>query len=50
VGYFDSGHVYLVVSKKAGMSEVKFYAMVDQAAMVLNLIEFKDVSCTNEKL
>ena len=35
---------------KAGLSEVKFYAMVDQAAMALNVIEFKDVSCTNKEL
>ncbi len=37
-------------AKKAGLSEVKFYAMVDLAAMALNVIEFKDVSCTNKKL
>ncbi len=36
--------------QKVGLSEVKFYAMVDQAAMVLNVIESKDVSCTNEEL
>ncbi len=37
-------------AKKAGLSEVKFYAMVDQAAMALNVIEFKDVSCTNYEM
>ncbi len=37
-------------AKKAGLSQVKFYAMVDQAAMALNVIEFKDVSCTNKEL
>jgi hypothetical protein len=37
-------------SAKAGLSEVKIYAMVDQAAMALNVIEFKDVSYTNEEL
>jgi hypothetical protein len=38
--------------QKAGLREMKFYAMamVDQAAMALNVIEIKDVSCTNEEL
>ena len=37
-------------AKKGSLSDAKFYAMVDQAAMALNVIEFKDVSCSNKEL